>query len=343
GAIVSCASAVCPAGSVNLSSPSVLVGQTVTASAPGGWSGGAYNSSNSGIASVSASTIRGMSVGAANITGYGWTAPNGATNCSLAGTNLNVSQPASPTISLNPTSFTFNGVSGQANPGTQSLRISNTGSATLNWTSGGVPGKPGTWCWVSPSSGSVPAGGQQNVSVTVSNPTNIGTFSDCGIRISDPSATNNPQDVSVTYVVIAPPASCPAGQVSLASASIIKGTTTTASAPAGWSAGSFVSSNTAVASVSGSTVTGVNAGTANITGSGWTASNGATNCALAARGVTVTNIPPPGGTGASGGSFCRQVVINWIDNSIGEQGFKVYRNTNNDPASASLITPAPNF
>ncbi|MCL5775097.1 MAG: hypothetical protein M1333_02700, partial [Patescibacteria group bacterium] len=42
-------------------------------------------------------------------------------------------------------------------------------------------------------------------------------------------------------------------------------------------------------------------------------------------------------------TFCRQVVINWIDNSIGEQGFKVYRNTNNDPASASLITPAPNF
>ena len=172
------------------------------------------------------------------------------------------------------------------------------------------------------------------MSVTVSNPSNIGTFNDCGIRISDPNATNNPQDVSVTYVVTAPPVSCPAGQVSLALATIVKGATTSASAPAGWSGGSYSSSNSGVASVSGSTITGVNAGTANITGSGWAAPNGAVNCALTSQAITVTNIPTPGGPGAGGGSFCKQIVISWTDTSIGEQGFKVYRSTSSNFASA---------
>ncbi|MCL5008790.1 MAG: hypothetical protein M1400_00415, partial [Patescibacteria group bacterium] len=102
GTNVSCAAAVCPAGAVTLSATSISAGQSVTASAPSGWSGGSYNSSNSSIASVSGSSVRGVSAGTAGITGFGWTAPNGATSCSLSNTNLTVGPPPAPTISLTP-------------------------------------------------------------------------------------------------------------------------------------------------------------------------------------------------------------------------------------------------
>lgn len=67
-----------------------------------------------------------------------------------------------------------------------------------------MPGKNGTWCHVTPASGSLGPGGGQNVTVYVDAPSNVGSFSDCGIRISDSNSTNNPQDVSITYTVTAP-------------------------------------------------------------------------------------------------------------------------------------------
>ncbi len=88
---------------------------------------------------------------------------------------------------------------------------------------------------------------------------------------------------------------CADGSVSLSSASINVGQASSASAPAGWSNGSFSSSNASVASVSGLTITGVSAGTANISGSGWKDPNGTANCPLNPSTVTV-NAPPTGCT-----------------------------------------------
>lgn len=106
-----------------------------------------------------------------------------------------------PTISLNPTSFSFSGTSGGATPAGQTMAISNTGNATLNWSfsrSGAA-----SWCSVTPSSGSIVPSGSQNVTVSVSAPSTIGSFSDCGIIISDTNASNNPRTASITYTVTA--------------------------------------------------------------------------------------------------------------------------------------------
>jgi hypothetical protein len=82
----------CPSASVSLANNSIQVGQNTTASAPSGWSGGIFVSSNTSVATVSGSTITGQSQGTVSITGSGWTAPNGATNCSLGGASLTVTQ-----------------------------------------------------------------------------------------------------------------------------------------------------------------------------------------------------------------------------------------------------------
>jgi len=111
------------------------------------------------------------------------------------------SSPPVPSIGLNPTTFSFSAASGNPAPAAQSLTITNSGSGTLNWTASGVPGKAATWCHISVTSGSLSASASQVVSIYVDAPNNIGTFTDCGIRISDPSANNNPRDLNITYTV----------------------------------------------------------------------------------------------------------------------------------------------
>ncbi len=77
--------------------------------------------------------------------------------------------------------------------------------------------------------------------------------------------------------------------VALGSSSIGTTGSTTASPPAGWSGGIFVSGNPGVATVAGSNVNAVSAGSTLITGTGWTASNGALNCNLSHIGITVAD------------------------------------------------------
>ncbi len=106
---------------------------------------------------------------------------------------------------------------------------------------------------------------------------------------------------------------CPASgnNVALSPSSIDVTQTSTASAPAGWSGGTFSSSNTGVATVSGSTLNSVHGGTSSITGSGWTASNGATGCSLTGATLTVRDfgIAPVGVTIAQGQSAIVTVNI----------------------------------
>ena len=83
--------------------------------------------------------------------------------------------------------------------------------------------------------------------------------------------------VTATFNTVAV-GSCPAGTVALGSTPINQGQTTTATAPLGFGKGSFVSGNTAVATIPSpltnpSTVNGVSGGTSSISGTGWSYDN----------------------------------------------------------------------
>ncbi len=188
-------------------------------------------------------------------------------------------------ISLSQTSFTFSGTMGSPAPKSQTLTLKDTGNWPLNWTAMPPAGKTGTWCSISPASGVLAAGASQSLALSVVAPTAVGTFTDCGINITDPNATNNPQTISVTYKVS--PGPCPSGSVTLSSSSVQVGQSVTAYVPSGFSGGIFASNNNN-AKVSGSTVTGVSAGNSSISGSGWTyAANGAAGCTLSSANLSI--------------------------------------------------------
>ncbi len=87
----------CPTGYINLS-PSILnQGETATVSAPFGWFGGRFVSSNTNLVNISGNTVIAgySSIGSSTITGEGFTAPNGATNCPLIYSAVTVQRPAS--------------------------------------------------------------------------------------------------------------------------------------------------------------------------------------------------------------------------------------------------------
>ena len=133
--------------------------------------------------------------------------------------NIAVHATQYPAISLS--SLTpFSGYSGGPMPTAKTLTITNSGSATLNWTAARTG--TGTWCSVAPASGSLAPGASTNVSVSVSAPTNVGTFSDCSIRVSDPNATNSPQTAPVSYTV----STCEAGLTPSSNATISNITST---------------------------------------------------------------------------------------------------------------------
>ncbi len=102
-----------------------------------------------------------------------------------------------PTISLNPSSFSFSAQVGGPNPPPQTLDITNTGGGTLNWSATtNVP-----WLSVSPTSGTAPS------SVTVSvNIAGLPEGTHQGqITVTAAGATNSPQTVPVTLTLTQPP------------------------------------------------------------------------------------------------------------------------------------------
>lgn len=91
----------CPTiGAVTLDPITILVGGTSSASAPAGFTGGNFSSSDPAVATVSGSAVKGMEAGSATITGSGWTYSNGATGCSLTGATLTVTAPPVVSISI---------------------------------------------------------------------------------------------------------------------------------------------------------------------------------------------------------------------------------------------------
>ena len=97
----------CPTGAVTLNPTTIAVGGTSTASAPTGFTSGSFSSSDSTVAAVSGSSVKGVAAGSATISGSGWAHSNGATGCSLNGAALTVTppQPAITITSLTPSVF----------------------------------------------------------------------------------------------------------------------------------------------------------------------------------------------------------------------------------------------
>jgi len=120
----------------------------------------------------------------------------GATNTPVnVSVTLNVAQAPTPTIAVSPTSFTFTGVAGGANPASQNLSITNSGTGTLSFT----VSDDMSFLSVNPTSGTAPA------SVTVSVSTAglaAGTYTGT-VTVSATGATNTPVNIPVTLTVTA--------------------------------------------------------------------------------------------------------------------------------------------
>lgn len=88
---------VCPTGVALTVTPGIIqTGQTASITVPAGWTGGSFASSSTTVASVAGSAVNGSVVGSAMISGLGFIAPNGATNCALEADGITVTAPPPP-------------------------------------------------------------------------------------------------------------------------------------------------------------------------------------------------------------------------------------------------------
>ena len=175
------------------SSATIITGQNVSVSAFGGT--GSYSWSVSPSAGASLSSTSGSTINASfTTTGTKtFTVTSGASSNTCS---VDVQTAGLAAISLSPASFSFSAPQG-SNPGNQTLNIENVGSATLNWSGT----KAQSWLTLSPSSGSLAPGANQNVTLSVASAAlAIGSYTDT-ITVSDGAASNSPQTASVSLNV----------------------------------------------------------------------------------------------------------------------------------------------
>ncbi|MFN8004310.1 MAG: S8 family serine peptidase [Acidobacteriota bacterium] len=101
--------------------------------------------------------------------------------------------PTTPTIGVSPTSLSFSGAAGGANPANQTISITNTGGGTLNWSAT----DNASWLTVSPASGTAPSTLTASVNTTG---LAAGTYNGT-ITITATGATNTPLNIPVTLTV----------------------------------------------------------------------------------------------------------------------------------------------
>lgn len=107
------------------------------------------------------------------------------------------------TITVSPATLSFSGTAGGANPAIQAVTLSNAGTATLSFTATAAS-TPSGWLAVSPTSGTVAAGGSTSLTVSANIATlTAGSFTGT-ISVSDPAASNSPQSVSVNLTASGP-------------------------------------------------------------------------------------------------------------------------------------------
>ncbi len=172
---------ICPAAWVQLSDDTISVGENVTISAPPGWTGGQFISNstlNIGNVSGNQAIATGANVGSENITGQGWTASNGATNCTLSGQQITVVS-TTPTADIDANSL-------------DALSVPYNTNVTVSWTSVNTSS-----CLVNPGG----LTGTSNTNVPTGNLTANRTYTITCQGSSGGTATD-----SVTITVGAPPA-----------------------------------------------------------------------------------------------------------------------------------------
>ncbi len=125
---------------------------------------------------------------------------NNPTDVHTVAITLNVT--GSPRIGLSQTSLTFNAQFGGQNPPPQSVRVTNTGGGTLNWSASDASTP---WLDQSPPAGSLGPGAGQDMSVSVDvTGLSAGTHN-ATITVSDPGASNTPQTITVVLLVSSAP------------------------------------------------------------------------------------------------------------------------------------------
>lgn len=218
---------------------------------------------------------------------------SGSTKCSEIYYMVTVDPVPAPTYTFSAASTTINftAVRNGSVPASQNVLISNTGNQSQTYTASGAA----SWLTASPTSFSLAASATQNINFQP-NTTNlaVGTYSSV-VRVMNTQGVY--VDITVNYTITSAVISCPStgNAVNLSSSTGNVGATASASAPAGFSGGSFSSSNASIASVSGTTVTAQNgnigSGIAQITGSGWTYSDSGgssvSGCTLSAASYAV--------------------------------------------------------
>lgn len=105
-------------------------------------------------------------------------------------------------ILLNPSAVSFSAGSGGTTPEANTVSLGNSGGTALNFTTA----VSHDWCHVNPASGFVTPGAFVSLTVSVDAPSNVGTFA-CSVSISDASADNSPQALTVSYTVTSSPVS----------------------------------------------------------------------------------------------------------------------------------------
>jgi subtilisin family serine protease len=104
-------------------------------------------------------------------------------------------------ISLSPTSLNFTSDL-NIKPSNQNLLVSNSGTATLNWTASTNL----NWCHISPTSGSTSTTTKSTLTVSVDALGTVGTQT-CSLSINSANADNSPQGINVNYTISGPIAS----------------------------------------------------------------------------------------------------------------------------------------
>lgn len=165
----------CPTASVSLSSNTVDVGSSVTASAPNSdLSNCTYSTSNASVASLSGNprnVVNGVSVGTSNISAQCDFMSNW--RCNVNPATLNVVNPSAPSpttysFSVAPTSLSFSAIQNAAAPASKTVTVTNTGTGALNITrTQNMTSGPFNWGSSDSSSFSLAVGASRVVTVSI--------------------------------------------------------------------------------------------------------------------------------------------------------------------------------
>jgi hypothetical protein len=104
--------------------------------------------------------------------------------------------PASPTLSVSPTSLAFSGTTGGPSPAAKTLSVSNTGGGTMSWTAS----ETASWLSISPTSGT--NSGTITVTPDITGLA-AGTYT-TNITVTATGAGGSPKTIPVTFTVAAP-------------------------------------------------------------------------------------------------------------------------------------------